>query len=228
VGGIDLGNLKEQDDEKDEADTNGHVEDTEEKVNGRKPKKGVGAVEKETPEQERLRREKIEAEAQAERERKKKELLDNRRKRAGGKSEEANGAPADQAKDGKPNPMMEELKALRVDHPEHLLLFRSPTGYMAWGSDATTAAKILHLKTSIRPGDTTDRLSFQDEDFIRQLLEAGKKVAVVEKRGKETVVNEVAYAEEGVEEPTKEEASVEEPKVKTPPKPKGKPKAAAK
>jgi hypothetical protein len=231
VGGIDLGNPKEQDEEKDEADGNGHVEDSEEKVNGRKPKKGAAAVEKETPEQERARREKVDAEAQAERERKKKELLDNRRKRAGGKSEEANGAPtpADPAKDGKPNPMVEELKALRVDHPDHLILFRSNTGngYMAWGDVAVQAAKILHLKTTVNHGDTMYRLAFQDEDFIRQLLEAGKKVAVVEKRGKETVVNEVAYAEAD-EEQIKEEPSVEEPKVKTPPKPKRKPKAAAK
>jgi DNA mismatch repair ATPase MutS len=125
--------------------------------------------------------------------------------------------------------MVEELKALRVDHPDHLILFRSNTGngYMAWGDDAVQAAKILHLKTTVNHGDTMYRLAFQDEDFIRQLLEAGKKVAVVEKRGKETVVNEVAYAEAD-EEQIKEEPSVDEPKVNTPPKPKRKPKAAAK
>jgi hypothetical protein len=232
VGGIDLGNPKEQEDEKDLADSNGHVEDSEEKVNGRKPPKGKPVPEKETPEQERVRREKIEAETQAERDRKKQALLDNRRKK-----QEANGTPtpADPAKDGKPNPMMEELKTLRIEHPDHLILFRSNTGngYMAWGSDAVQAAKILHLKTSLKPGDTTDRLSFQDDDFVRQLLEAGKKVAVVEKRGQQTVVNEVALADEaatGTDETAAkpdDETAVEEPKVKTPPKPKAKPKAKA-
>jgi hypothetical protein len=240
VGGIDLGNPKDGE-EKDEADGNGHVEYTEEKVNGRKPNKGAGAVDKETPEQERARREKVDAEAAAERERKKKELLDNRRKRAGGKGEEANGAPPKpRAKDEVKGPtpkgdgdktLADELKELHDQHPGFLIVFRSQIGFSMWGLDAKDAAKILGLKTTLRQGDVTDRLQFKEEDDLRKLLDAGKRVAIVEQRGKERVVNEVALAPDTEEPAAQPDAgSVEEPTPKIPPKPKakGKPKAAAK
>lgn len=71
----------------------------------------------------------------------------------------------EKTKGDKADPLFEQLETIKAKHKDHVLLFKSPTGYTAWGDDAKLVSRLTNGKVQRHVSTDLDRLFFVSGKF---------------------------------------------------------------